>query len=525
MKAFHLLGGCAILGVSLGLRDEAAAAVPLAREASGDVEEVPADDGPQDGAVSLAERMLELEGNATHGWYIPPDLEDGMYIVDVPDDDDEETPGLAKRDDTFHPKPGEWNIPKQRPATGPPLRSSGQFPTSVIPWPADEVHCSRAARPLSIPSYRDAREALCAYCDRYQVPRRARHLAVAKTGGVVAYACNYKRRSDRPCARDEVRWVEKYLLNPHCGPFRPAFAASGDLDMRYGRAWLGERICSDRGLRDTSWVGIPADSLPDKENYGDSAVAAGAGGNGGNGVGVAAGSGGVGGDERVDWAGQKWAKHHFPHGRKENELFDEYHRAMDEARAAWQDQNRHRAYDPYDPAGVRGDAASAAARRRRHQRGLDHRRARNRGRRTVPKERSGGGPGVSESGVYWEGKYHRGAMGDGKLLQEGIPSTDDVYLVDRSHLRSAVVLKAGTETRVGEGGRRLRDDDALRNEEGYTNAWREHPWDRSDYTRGMHSRPKVRFEDKVGGRRGPPAALLDSPVHLPLFVNKDPRAG
>ncbi|KPM45550.1 hypothetical protein AK830_g895 [Neonectria ditissima] len=226
-------------------------------------------------------------------WVFPRHLPDGVYHITLPNPDD--TAGKAtivKRAQAYGDKPrvkpehrliGEpqadtdfytehlmhnqdmWNErpPALQPHDGAP-GDRGDVPFVL----ADKVHdwdCVFREPPLERAAYLEARANLMDYCDRWALNGRSAHIAAARRGETVVYACSYDW-NPAPCSRREFRWAEEHYMDPidKCGELRSAWVYSRKVERSYGRGWAGSNICEfDAGFRSTPdvdkllWIGRP----------------------------------------------------------------------------------------------------------------------------------------------------------------------------------------------------------------------------------------------------------------------------
>ncbi|KAH6885727.1 hypothetical protein B0T10DRAFT_608176 [Thelonectria olida] len=126
------------------------------------------------------------------------------------------------------------------------------------------------------PAYKLAKENLFAYCKRYQLPKRTVHIAAAKSGDVIVYACNWGRKLTT-C--DESEWIsgERWYLDRYCGSMQPGWFVSRNSRKTYGRAWIGSDVCRKNAfgkqahVRKHTWIDKPKEwgkdvEIPPEEN-------------------------------------------------------------------------------------------------------------------------------------------------------------------------------------------------------------------------------------------------------------------
>lgn len=229
--------------------------------------------------------LFLLVASLVTAFVIPDNLPDGMWNVFLPDGDDEDQaqPKLVKRTDLS----GEIDMDEivnetQTAATLPypyrPQITAPPAPTIIPIMPKmngtlkngkiTSYQCVFREPRVTAREYALARGWLMAYCDRYLVPGKTAHIAMAKTGDTIVYACNWDKKP-RACRASEFVLGEQDWLDPYCGELTTGYFILKHVKRTYGRAWTGSQICqSDKygqwwpKVNRDMWIDMPVESPP-----------------------------------------------------------------------------------------------------------------------------------------------------------------------------------------------------------------------------------------------------------------------
>lgn len=215
-------------------------------------------------------------------WIIPDNLEDGIYHVEIPDENDHSSAIIKRRAPDDNPpsrlaKRSSRLAKRQQPESvkdlaedfweggvrgsrgswwpphpGPPNRGGdaesvyhGLDIKPAVPhlgvtdnltpaeYGANELKklyeikswdCHFNERRMNINDYREAKENLFNFCDAWKVNAQTSHISLSKSGTAYAYSCNFDREKPRGCSRAEFLWVEATILDPRCGQFFSGYA-------------------------------------------------------------------------------------------------------------------------------------------------------------------------------------------------------------------------------------------------------------------------------------------------------------
>ncbi|PNY26214.1 Uncharacterized protein TCAP_03852 [Tolypocladium capitatum] len=221
-------------------------------------------------------------------WVFPAGLEDGFYMVTLPDpslndssqvamvtrgDMDGEGNNLLRRSRwtwpwakaPHHDQPGdhpsgddsaydEFKVPVNLP-----LRNMSKH-HDLTPVPVSSHFCVFNSPRFLTSDYSQARDSLARYCARYLVPSRTVHISVSANGQAGAFVCNFSFRN-QVCSGREFRWVENNWLNIRCGNMRPGQVEISSWLKWYGRAYPGMDLCqSILDLGENVWYGTPTEN-------------------------------------------------------------------------------------------------------------------------------------------------------------------------------------------------------------------------------------------------------------------------
>ena len=169
-------------------------------------------------------------------WIPPPELEDGLYNLNFPEDDESPYPTIARI----------GNITLYENAHTPQLEHD--LVPRALPLPISRKGCPNKAVPLDPDDHFATRQAIWNWCRADRLTWGAT-VQLALKGTVMYWVCNHDYRlfvSERvPCRLDEIMDAER-VFNETCGANKGAWITMKEWRKNYGRGPVGPRwLCKD----------------------------------------------------------------------------------------------------------------------------------------------------------------------------------------------------------------------------------------------------------------------------------------
>jgi hypothetical protein len=224
---------------------------------------------------SIIATLLGRALGAAGGFYIDPDLEDGEYRFELPDDETSKPLLIGPRGPQLHspfrdpidkPRkyPPPFHVLKKRGGTGQMSYIYNEdtkrvedvqadlYHAGVLPLPHPEKRCHHDSHyptvyyDMNADDYRASKQSLFNWCDLYGF--RSGHVELSLQGSVAVYVCQPKVVMVGPnrCSEGEYLAAEA-LMNETCGELKPAKVFIKEWNKEYGRSFKGSHVCGRHG--------------------------------------------------------------------------------------------------------------------------------------------------------------------------------------------------------------------------------------------------------------------------------------